>query len=64
MTNKKRIRKLLQVKYKQSRKEVLFDHHKFGYEFGKAAGNAARQLTLACKALTKIMAGANISTRR
>lgn len=64
MSNKKRIRKLLQAKYKPSRKVVYFDKHKFGYEFGKAAGNAARQLSLVCKALTKIMAGVRINTGR
>lgn len=64
MPNKKRIRKLLQAKYKPSRKVVYFDHHKFGYEFGKAAGNAARQLSLICKALTEIMAGVRLNRRK
>ncbi len=64
MSNKKRIRKLLQAKYKPSRKVVYFDHQKFGYEFGKAAGNSARQLRLLCKALTAIMAGVRLTDRK
>lgn len=55
MGNKKRIRKLIQAKYKPSRKVTFFDHHKFGYEFGKAAGNAAKQLRLISKAFSSMM---------
>lgn len=55
MGNKKRIRKLIQAKYKPSRKVICFDHHKFGYEFGKAAGNASLQLRLLSKAFSSIM---------
>lgn len=55
MGNKKRIRKLIQAKYKPSRKVTYFDHHKFGFELGKAAGNAAKQLNLVTKSFGLIM---------
>lgn len=64
MSNKKRIRKLIQIKYKPSRQIVSFDRYKFAFEFEKAAGNAAKQLALMGKALTAIMAGVRLNTGR
>lgn len=48
MSNKKRIRKLLQKKYQPSKTVNYFDQIE---QIGKAAENAAKQFLLICKAL-------------
>lgn len=48
MSNKKRIRKLLQKKYQPSKTVNYFDQFE---QIGKAAENAAKQFLLTCNAL-------------